>query len=221
MSIDKSGVGVMDHTPLFVYRQQVRRLVSWARDSGSLRPELNRIFKQGRYAYFTNRYLAIRWDVNGLRLPDDSWVDLRLSVDDANAKPDTLTNMANWSRLVSPKASWDLMDESRWNEPDKHVPPNLTKLFRRPDPDSTVMPLVGFNPDLFSGVTLMVRPDNFAAVVLSPAAGDNPLSARNWWITSSDSRVAGLIVPMRVNSDKYRLPDVADPEVENKGADHE
>ena len=199
MSIEKTEISVMDHSPLLVSRRQAKQLVSWVQEMDGSRPVLCRIVKQGRYAYFSNRFLIIRWDVDGLDVPDGSWIDLRADMGEANAKPDTLRNLANWARLVSPRASWDLLDGDRWHGPDEeHFPEDMDRLFTRVDEcEHTVWPVV-FNPNYLSGVATMVLPDTFSSLKLAPSSKDRA-NVSGWWLMGPDKRVAGMLVPMRMS----------------------
>lgn len=198
---------VLDRTPLLVSRRQARQLAAWARGTGYDRADLCRISKQGRYAYYSNRFIAIRWDVSGLDVPDDSWIDLQPGYSDgANAKPDVLTNMAEWAKTVGPASSWDLLDADRWREPDGLDYPDVAHLFTRA---STGYAQVSFNAELLEGVILTVMPEGSIRFILAPSVGGDSASAHAWWVMSDDERVAGLIVPMRLALGGPEHPDEA------------
>ena len=198
---------VLDRTPLLVSRRQARQLAAWAKGTGYDRADLCRISKQGRYAYYSNRFIAIRWDVSGLDVPDDSWIDLQPGYSDgANAKPDVLTNMAEWAKTVGPASSWDLLDADRWREPDGLDYPDVAHLFTRA---STVYAQVSFNAELLEGVILAVMPEGSIRFMLAPSVGGDGAAAHAWWVMSDDERVAGLIVPMRMALGGPEHPDEA------------
>ena len=198
---------ILDRTPLLVSRRQARQLAAWARGTGYDRADLCRISKQGKYAYYTNRFILIRWDVSGLDVPDDSWIDLQPGYSDgANAKPDVLTNMAEWAKTVGPASSWDLLDADRWREPDGLDYPDVAHLFTRA---STGYAQVSFNAELLEGVILTVMPENSIRFMLAPSIGGDSASAHAWWVMSDDKRVAGLIVPMRMAPESSNHPDEA------------
>lgn len=198
---------ILDRSPLLVSRRQARQLAAWAKGTGYDRPALCRIRKQGRYAYYTNRFVAIRWDVSGLDVPDDSWIDLQPGYSDgANAKPDVLTNMAEWAKTVGPASSWDLLDADRWREPDGLDYPDVAHLFTRA---STVYAQVSFNAELLEGVILAVMPEGSIRFMLAPSVGGDGAAAHAWWVMSDDERVAGLIVPMRMALGGPEHPDEA------------
>lgn len=187
---------ILDRTPLLVSRRQARQLASWAKGTGYDRADLCRISKQGRYAYYTNRFVVIRWDVSGLDVPDGSWIDLEPGTGDGtNAKPDILTNMADWTRTVDPLSSWDLMDEERWRKPDGLDYPDVAHLFTRA---RTGYAQVSFNAELLGGVILAVLPADSIRFMLAPSVGGDGAAAHAWWVMSDDKRVAGLIIPMRM-----------------------
>ena len=198
---------ILDRSPLLVSRRQARQLAAWAKGTGYDRPALCRIRKQGRYAYYTNRFVAIRWDVSGLDVPDDSWIDLQPGYSDgANAKPDVLTNMAEWAKTVGPASSWDLLDADRWREPDGLDYPDVAHLFTRA---STGYAQVSFNAQLLEGVILAVMPEGSIRFMLAPSVGGDGAAAHAWWVMSDDKRVAGLIVPMRLALGASNHPDEA------------
>lgn len=198
---------ILDRTPLLVSRRQARQLAAWAKGTGYDRADLCRISKQGRYAYYTNRFILIRWDVSGLDVPDDSWIDLQPGYSDGpNAKPDTLTNMAEWSKTVGALSSWDLMDAERWRKPDGLRYPDVAHFFTRA---RTGYAQVSFNAELLEGVILAVMPENSIRIMLAPSIGGDSASAHAWWVMSDDKRVAGMIVPMRMALGGPEHPDEA------------
>lgn len=198
---------ILDRSPLLVSRRQARQMAAWAKGTGYDRPALCRIRKQGRYAYYTNRFIAIRWDVSGLDVPDDSWIDLQPGYNDGkNAKPDVLTNMAEWSKTVGALSSWDLLDAERWKEPDELDYPDVAHLFTRA---WTGYAQVSFNAELLEGVILAVMPEGSIRIMMAPSVGGDSASAHAWWVMSDDERVAGLIVPMRVALGGPEHPDEA------------
>ena len=198
---------ILDRTPLLVSRRQARQLAAWAKGTGYDRPALCRISKQGHYAYYTNRFVAIRWDVSGLDVPDDSWIDLQPAYNDSeNTKPDILTNMADWAKTVGALSSWDLLDAERWKEPDELEYPDVAHLFTRA---RTGYAQVSFNAELLGGVILAVLPADSIRFMLAPSVGGDGAAAHAWWVMSDDKRVAGLIVPMRLALGGPEHPDEA------------
>ena len=196
---------ILDRTPLLVSRRQARQLAAWAKGTGYDRADLCRISKQGRYAYYSNRFVAIRWDVSGLYVPDDSWIDLQPGTSDGtNAKPDIITNMADWARTVGPLSSWDMKDPERWREPDGLDYPDVAHLFTRA---RSAYAQVSFNAELLEGVILAVVPEGSVRFMLSPSVDGNDATTHAWWVMSDDERVAGLIVPMRMALGGPKHPD--------------
>ena len=198
---------ILDRTPLLVSRKQARQLAAWAKGTGYDRRALCRISKQGKYAYYTNRFVAIRWDVSGLYVPDDSWIDLQPGTSDGtNAKPDIITNMADWARTVGPLSSWDMKDPERWRDPDGLDYPDVAHFFTRA---RTGYAQVSFNAELLEGVIFAVMPEGSVRFMLSPSVGGDSASAHAWWVMSDDERVAGMIVPMRMALGGSNHPDEA------------
>lgn len=199
---------ILDRSPLLVSRRQARQLAAWAKGTGFIRSDLYRISKQGEYAYYTDRFVIIRWDVSGLDLPDGSWIDLEPGdVDGKNAKPDTLTNMAEWAKTVGPLASWDLMDAERWRKPDgKFYRDDLNTFFTRSQ--LTGGP-VSFTLSPLEGVCLVVMPDDSREVTLAPSRGTGESLNHGWWVMSEDRRVAGMLRPTMPTKGAPDNPDEA------------
>ena len=166
--------------PLLVSREQARQLAEWAEDSTPC------IYKQGHFAYFEGNHVVVRWDVEGLDVPDGSWIDLIRYPDRCNGKPDTLTNMANWAWTADQYDYWDLMDEKRWGKEDGVETRGCEKLFTRARSAATPM---AFCPSQLTGLSLVVAGSKYGPVALAPTREDRhgPL-----WVMGHDKRVAGL-----------------------------
>lgn len=75
--------------------------------------ELNTIVYNHRYAYYTNKFVVIRWRLEeNLDLKDGSFIDL-------NNKTDMDKSLAMWMKLATSKQSIDLNTKSLWNDPEK------------------------------------------------------------------------------------------------------
>lgn len=187
-----------------VYLPQARQLVSWVHGMGHRYPHLHRIAKVGDYAYFCNKYVVIRWDVHALKVPDGSWISLDRDRDEANAAPDTKTNMADWCKAVRPGSWWDLLDKHRWRKHDgAWYPGAVPKYFTRA---GTACAPTCFDARQLAGVSLMVRPTNDAPIILAPTVGGERSGQHCWWVMSSDERVAGLIMPRLIEDENFNLP---------------
>ena len=104
--------------------------------------------------------MLIRWDVHALDVPDGSWIGLDRDRDEANAAPDTKTDMADWCRAVRPGSWWDLLDKTRWRKPDgAWYPGAVPKYFTRA---GTACAPTCFDARKLAGVSLMVRPNKDA-----------------------------------------------------------
>ena len=167
--------------PLLVSHDQVRQLVEWAEEGTPW------IYKQGRFAYFSDGRVVVRWDVEGLDVPDGSWIDLLPSgPDDCDGEPDTLTNMADWSQTAGEDECWDLKDAKRWRKPDGEKTKDFEKLFTRAQ--TAVTPLA-FDRQQLAGMILMVAGCKDWEVALAPTREDGH---GPWWVMGHDRRVAGL-----------------------------
>ena len=187
-----------------VYLPQARQLVSWVHGMGHRYPHLHRIAKVGDYAYFSDKHVVIRWDVHGLKVPDGSWISLDRDQDEANASPDTKTDMADWCKAVRPGSWWDLLDKNRWRKPDgAWYPGAVPKYFTRA---GTAWAPTCFDTRQLAGVSLMVRPNKDAPIILAPTVGGNRSCQHCWWVMSNDERVAGLIMPRLIEDGHLNLP---------------
>ena len=167
--------------PLLVSRAQARQLVEWAEDG------IPWIYKQGRFAYFSDGRVVVRWDVAGLDVPDGSWIDLLPSgPDDCDGEPDTLTNMADWSQTAGEYECWDLKHAKRWRKPDGEKILHFGKLFTRAQ--TAVTPLA-FDRTELAGMILVVTGCKDWEVALAPT---REVGSGLWWVMGHDRRVAGL-----------------------------
>lgn len=183
---------------LLVSRKQARQLAAWA-DGVEFSRHLTRIVKQGRFAYFTDRFVAVRWDVEGLDVPDGSWIALYPQAPSQGSEnPDTLTNMANWSLTARKGECWDLMDEKRWRGPDGVETRDYGSLFTRARKAKTP---VRFNVRLLAGLSLVVTGRKYGHVVMSPARKDEQSP---WWVMGLNKRVSGMVAP---SGRGYDLPE--------------
>ena len=171
---------------LLVRRNQARQLVEWAGGGGmdALPEDFMCIVKRGRYAYFSDGFSYVRWDVEGLDVPDGSWIALIPS--DPAGEPDTLTNMADWSKVADERERWDLMDEKRWRTKGKLMLWDCEEEFTRA---RTAAAPVMFDPDRLVGLRLLVTGIEAGEIVMSPTRPDG---SGPWWVMGEDYRVAGL-----------------------------
>ena len=187
-----------------VYLPQVRQLVSWVHGMGRRVPYLHRIAKVGDYAYFSDKYVLIRWDVHALDVPDGSWISLDRDQSEANALPDTRTSMADWCKAVTADSWWDLLDPDRWRKPDGvQYPAVAPTLFTRAE---TASAPTSFDAQKLAGVSLMVRPTKDMPIILAPTVGGKKSGRKGWWVMSSDDRVSGLIMPRVFEDEDFNLP---------------
>lgn len=189
-------------TPLLVSRAQARQLVEWAEES-TLGPEVTRIYKQGRFAYYTDNHVVVRWNVEGLDVPDGSWIDLIPSdPDQRNGKPDTLTNMANWAQTAGEYGWWNLKDPKQWRKPDGWETKDCEKLFTRAQTAKTPVVL---RRELLAELSLVVTGHESGPVALAPTREDG---CGPWWVMGHGRRVAGLCAQCyRLHSSEDEMPE--------------
>lgn len=175
--------------PLLVSRDQAFQLVEWAEGVKYI-PGLTRIVKQGRFAYFANARVAVRWDVEGLDVPDGSWIDLIPSgPDQGNDERDTLTNMANWAWASHEDEGWDLMRAARWRKPDGEKIKDFEKMFTRVQTANTP---VAFDLNQLVGLSLVVTGSMYGSIALAPT---EETGINTWWVVGDGKRVVGLCLP--------------------------
>ena len=171
---------------LLVRRDQARQLVEWVGGGGmdDLTEDFMCIVKRGRYAYFSDGFSYVRWDVEGLDVPDGSWIALIPS--GPAREPDTMTNMADWSKVADERECWDLMDEKRWRTKRELLLCYHEVEFTRV---RTAVAPVMFNPDRLVGLRLLVTGLEAGEIVMSPTRPDGH---GPWWVMGEDCSVAGL-----------------------------
>ena len=182
---DRMGESARKTEPLLVSRKQARQLVYWAEHSAHGAGS-TWVVKHGRFAYFTDNDVAVRWEVAGLDVPDGSWIDLRSSASRPDGgEPDTLRNMADWSQAADEDDCWDLKDAKRWREP-AQWPRECEALFTRA---RTAAAPVALRLPQLTQLSLVVTGSEYGPVELAPTSEDG---ACPWWVMGEDKRVAGL-----------------------------
>ncbi|OZG49876.1 hypothetical protein [Bombiscardovia coagulans] len=187
---------------MLVTKSQARQLVKWAKSDTN--PARQRITKYGRYAYYTNSFLAIRWDLEDLNVPDGSWIGLAVNcdvLDDENTKFDLDTdhNMADWCKLAPRRAHWDLMDTDRWNQQDRssRYAARLEELFVYPDVTYKVKS-VSFDPQFLTEfLSFFAASSGPLPVEMRPSSSEKPETEAWIFRASIEDRVTGLLMPMK------------------------
>ena len=186
-----------------VYLTRKIAAVLCRRMGGDQRAVLQRIQFTDGFAYATDRFIIARWDLRGLNVPDGSWIDL--------AKPEWTTipnekfnadgSLYAWLKLAGSKSTFDLMDESRWREPDENssLAPHMSHLFKLPSEDEPFHS-VSFSPLLLEDLVEIVS-EGKQAFQLRPTGSEMDVSIRPWWLLGDDGYADGLITPMRFNHD--------------------
>jgi hypothetical protein len=203
---------------VYLTRQVAALLVRDAARESS-RPALQHIFFEDGFAYYTNRFFVVRWDLRGLELPDGSWIDLVPPDTDSlpDAHIDTKGNLAAWVKIATRRSSWDLMNPDRWRSPDEFegTHPNAGKLFRLPDGPVEPVESVAFNPEYLRVLSVIISGSFNTFLRLIPSKSESPQNAP-WWLTGTDEQVVALLVPMRsgYTMDKPYVPETKKQETE-------
>ena len=99
-------------------KAQVRAIIKQSRavDGNKRRPALHAIIKRGEYAYFSDRFTAVRWDLGELSrgIEDDSYIPVDRSYASMIRGVSDGLNLDDWSRLAGSRDTLDLLDPNSW-----------------------------------------------------------------------------------------------------------
>ncbi|MDF7665696.1 hypothetical protein [Bifidobacterium sp. ESL0745] len=208
---------------VYITKRQAQILTRYSSEMTN-RPALCRIQYDGkRFAYWSNHFIGVRYDLEGLDIPDGSWIDLLMpdSIGAPNEKFDFEGNLAAWTRVCTARSSWDLMDPERWRKPDETSSrfPEMAHLFKLPD-NPPVIDNIAFNPRFLNDTAELVRAYKTEPLIMRPSTA-KPSTGPWWCCGQNEHQVDGLIVPIRFAGDKpYVEPPTKDkPDTsENKDA---
>jgi hypothetical protein len=183
---------------VYLNKKTAAILQRWA--DGINRPVLRRIYFMEGFAYFTNRWLAVRWQLTGLDIKNGSYINV-LPLDPSpyikNEKFDTTGNLAAWSKLASNRSTFDLMDPTRWLSPgDGPDYPAIGKLFTEPDGVPEVSQ-VAFNWVALAELSEIVNQGFKTTPVRLVPTRAKLAETGNWLVTGWQPEVTGLICPTR------------------------
>lgn len=191
--------GMDSRKSVYLTRQVAALLVKEA-GAQSYRPSLQHIFFEGGFAFYTNRFFVVRWDLRGLELEDGSWIDL--VAPDVDSRPDvkidTNGNLAAWVKMATRRSSWNLMNPERWRAPSefKGDHPAVGRIFRLPDGPVEPVESIAFNRDYLQVLSVIVCGGFSNQIRLMPSRSEDPHLAA-WWVTGGDENVQALLVPTR------------------------
>jgi hypothetical protein len=188
---------------VYLTRQVAALLVRDAARESS-RPALQHIFFEDGFAYYTNRFLIVRWDLRGLKIANGSWIDLVPPDTDSqpDVKFDISGNLAAWAKIATRRSSWNLMNQDHWKSPDSFdgTHPAVAKIMTLPEGDIESISAVAFDYRFLQMLALIVSGSFSNFIRLMPSSAKNART-KGWWITGADDNVQAMLVPMRFSND--------------------
>lgn len=190
-----------------VARSQVRALLAQARVAGLFRKDVRSrvlvtVFKRGGYAYYTDRFTVVRWELEQPdAIPDGSWIPLASSAvydgDYKRAGVGGVRSLDDWAKTAKPSECLDLNVAGNW-----YSKPNAFGEFPAVERFFTgayamgVYPGVAFNPAYVSNLSGVVNYGKFPSCLLQPSAEGGSVT-KPWFLTGNDVHVVSMIVPMK------------------------
>ena len=182
-------------------RAQVKAIIKQSRavDSNKQRPALHAIFKRGEYAYFTDRFTIVRWDLGELSrgIEDNSYIPIDRSYASMIGTASDGVNLDDWSKLAGSKDTLDLFDLNSWTTGATLSFPNVESLFVQHDfvADNS-FESVAFNPVFVSNIASILGVVKGEPLCMTPPTYGSP-SVKPWMFTRPGCNGVALIVPMR------------------------
>ena len=182
-------------------RAQVKAIIKQSRavDSNKQRPALHAIFKRGEYAYFTDRFTIVRWDLGELSrgIEDNSYIPIDRSYASMIGTASDGVNLDDWSKLAGSKDTLDLFDLNSWTTGATLSFPNVELLFVQHDfvADNS-FESVAFNPVFVSNIASILGVVKGEPLCMTPPTYGSP-SVKPWMFTRPGCNGVALIVPMR------------------------
>lgn len=181
-------------------RAQVKAIIKQSRavDSNKLRPELHAIIKRGEYAYFTDRFTIVRWDLGELSqgIEDNSYIPMDRSYASMIGTASDGVNLDDWSKLAGSRDTLDLLDLNSWTTGATLSFPNVELLFVQHDfvVDNS-FGSVAFNPVFVSNIASVLGVVKGEPLLMTPPTYGSP-SVKPWMFTRPGYNGVALIVPM-------------------------
>ena len=182
-------------------RAQVKAIVkqSKAVDTNKQRPALHAIVKRGEYAYFTDRFTVVRWNLGELSqdIEDNSYIPVDRSYASMIGTSIDGVNLDDWSKLASSKDTLDLLDTKSWTTGATLSFPNVGLLFVQHDSIAdNSFESVAFNPVYLSNIASILGVVKGEPLRMTPPTYGSP-SVKPWMFTRPGYNGVALIVPMR------------------------
>ena len=182
-------------------RAQVKAIIKQSRavDGNKHRPALHAIVKRGWYAYFTDRFTVVRWDLGELSqdIEDNSYIPIDRSYASMIGIASDGLNLDDWSRLAGSRDTLDLLNPSSWTTGAALSFPNVESLFVQHDSVAdNSFESVAFNPTFVGNVASILGVVKGEPLCMTPPTYGSP-SVKPWMLTRPGYNGVALIVPMR------------------------
>ena len=181
-------------------RAQVKAIIkqSKAVDSNKQRPVLHAIFKRGEYAYITDRFTIVRWNLGELSqdIEDNSYIPIDRSYASMIGTSIDGVNLDDWSKLAGSKDALDLLDTKSWTTGATLSFPDVESLFVQHDSvaDNSFESVV-FNPVYLNNIANILGVDEGDPLRMTPPKYGSP-SVKPWMFTRSGGNGVVLMSPM-------------------------
>ena len=194
-------MGVSSDSRVVLTRAQVKAIVKQSRavDGNRQRPELQAIVKRGEYAYFTDRFTVVRWDLGVLSqgVEDNSYIPVDRSYASMIGCVGDGVNLDDWSRLAGSRDALDLLDPNSWSTGAVLSFPSVELLFVQHDSVAdNGFESVAFDPVFLGNIASILGVGKGEPLCMTPPAYGSP-SVKPWMFTRPGCNGVALIVPMR------------------------
>ena len=182
-------------------KAQVKAIIKQSRavDGNKHRPELHAIVKRGEYAYFTDRFTVVRWNLGELSMDieDNSYIPFERAYASMIGTSVDGVNLDDWSKLAGSKDTLDLLDPNSWTTGATLSFPNVESLFVQHDSVAdNSFESVAFNPVFVSNIASVLGVVKGEPLRMTPPTCGSP-SVKPWMFTRPGYNGVALIVPMR------------------------
>ena len=193
-------VSVSSDSMVVLTRAQVKAIIKQSKDAdgNKRRPELHAIVKRGGYAYFTDRFTVVRWDLGELSqgIEDDSYIPIDRSYASMIGNASDGLNLDDWSKLAGSKDTLDLLNPNSWTTGAILSFPNVESLFVQHDSVAdNSFESVAFNPTFVSNISSILGVVKGEPLRMTPPMYGSP-SVKPWMFTRPGCNGVALIVPM-------------------------
>ena len=181
-------------------RAQVKAIIkqSKAVDINKERPVLHAVFKRGEYAYITDRFTAVRWNLGELSMDieDNSYIPFDRAYASMIGGSVDGVNLDDWSKLASPSDTLDLLDPKSWTTGATLSFPKVESLFvQHASIADNSFESVAFNPVYVSNIASVLGVVKGDPLRMTPPTYGSP-SVKPWVFTRPGYNGMALIVPM-------------------------